>query len=67
MSDSAYQLTPAHQALKALRPRIPIADGVGISKTLEVGVLIAELIKRGRGVERGRRRADRGSEPRSAG
>ena len=49
MDPAPFQLTPAHMALKALRPSILIADGVGIGKTLEVGVLLAELMKRGRG------------------
>src|SRR5262245_29994326 len=41
-----YQLVPAHRALQALRPSVVIFDGVRIGKTLEVGILLSELIKR---------------------
>ena len=44
-----YQLDPASIALKRPRQRILIADTVGLGKTLEAGILMAELIKRGKG------------------
>ena len=43
-----YQLRPVQQALQNLRPRILIGDAVGLGKTLEIGMLLAELARRGR-------------------
>lgn len=49
MDPMPYQLEPAEMALGRLRQRILIADSVGLGKTLEAGVLISELIARGKG------------------
>jgi SNF2 family DNA or RNA helicase len=43
-----YQLRPAERAMKNLRPRILIGDAVGLGKTLEIGILLQELARRGR-------------------
>ena len=44
-----YQLEPAQNSLKRPKQRILIADAVGLGKTLEAGILMSELIARGKG------------------
>lgn len=46
-----YQLVAVHKALSPAnpRPRILLADAVGLGKTLEIGMILAELMRRGRG------------------
>ena len=46
-----YQRDAVRKALDpdTLRPRILLADAVGLGKTLEIGMILAELVRRGRG------------------
>lgn len=43
-----FQLVPVMRALEMTRPRLLLADGVGLGKTVQAGLVLAELIARRR-------------------
>lgn len=48
LSIAPYQLVPVMRALRMSRPRLLLADGVGLGKTIQAGLVMTELIARRR-------------------
>lgn len=48
LSLEPYQLVPVMRALQMSRPRLLLADGVGLGKTIQAGLVISELLARRR-------------------
>ncbi|MFH1138031.1 MAG: DEAD/DEAH box helicase [Pseudomonadota bacterium] len=44
----AFQEQAVRHALRQLRPRLLLADAVGLGKTIQVGMILTELMRRGR-------------------
>ncbi len=43
-----FQIRAVRRALQQMRPRLLLADAVGLGKTIQVGMILTELLRRGR-------------------